>query len=133
MAPRQKATIEQCAEALRLNMGFISKAANAVNITAGAMSKKIKRSKVLQKILADILEQQLDFSESILFKNMKQTENLSVAQKAVEFHLRYKGKDRGYIESQRHILEGGDRPVAVKLIVEEIKADTENEDDAGND
>jgi hypothetical protein len=116
-----KVTIDQCAEALEKSAGFISIAAESLGITCGALSQRIKRSALLRKTLDEIEEKRLDLAESTLLKNMKQKEKPAVSQRATEFYLRYKGRKREYIETSRQIHEGGEQPVTMRVIVEEVK------------
>jgi hypothetical protein len=119
--PAGKVTIEQCAQALHNSGGFLSIAAEQLKISPSALCQRIKKSKVLQKVIADIDENRLDLAESKLLKNMKQSEKPAVSQRAVEFYLRYKGRQRQYIETQRHLHEGGEEPIKLKVEVEEIE------------
>ena len=74
MARRPKVTIEQCAEALEKAAGFITIAANSLEINPSSLSRKIKKSARLRKLLEEIEEKRLDLAESTLLKNMKQTD-----------------------------------------------------------
>jgi hypothetical protein len=98
-------SIDQIADGLRATGGFISQAAKKLNVTQGAISKRIGQSVKLQKIRKEIDESYLDLTESKLIKKIN-SDNLG----AICFYLKCKGKERGYIEQVDNNIKFGDKP-----------------------
>jgi hypothetical protein len=108
--PRGKAlTIKQIADAIKQSGGFISIAAEQLGITVAGVSQRIKKSEELQKVVDDIEEKRLDLAESKLIANIKAND-----QRAIEFYIRHKGRRRGYIPVDSHIIET-DKPLEIKV------------------
>lgn len=91
----KKATIKQIAEALQLSGGFQTPAADMLGITQSAISRRIKSSAELKKIVAEIENQHLDRAESALMAKIGDKDLGAIC-----FYLKCKGKNRGYIEKQ---------------------------------
>jgi hypothetical protein len=114
-------TVTQIAQALESTGGFISQAALNLDTTPRTVERYIKRYPRLQDILWDINCRYLDLAESEHIKQMKD-HNYD----AVKFHLRCKGKNRGWVERQE--ITGADG-APVKQTVEVVFV--EGNDDAG--
>jgi len=91
-------TLEEYEEALRLSCGFKSECARILNVAPASVTSRIDKSEHLQNVLAEISEQALDFSEKQLFSAIADREGW-----AILFHLRCKGKLRGWQE--RHVID----------------------------
>lgn len=98
---RGKIDNKDIVKALTVSMGFLSKAAEKLSISRNTLALWIKDDEELQQELKDIEESKLDFTESKLLKLIKD-ENPA----AIFFHLKCKGKHRGYTERQE--LTGAD-------------------------
>jgi len=103
----KKTTIEQIEKALRATGGFISQAARKLKVSQSAVSQRIKRDTYLQEVMEEISEEYLDISESQLMKKVKDGDAASIF-----FHLKCKGKHRGYIEKQQ-LEHSGNIPITV--------------------
>jgi len=107
--PRKGIPIETIIEVVRAKLGFISQVAKALNVSQVAIYDRIKRNKKLQDAVREINEEKLDFTESKLMEQIREG-NLG----AICFHLKCKGKHRGYVERQEITgTEGG--PMAFKF------------------
>ncbi len=93
MSRRQKYTISQVEEALRLCGGIRGAAAQKLGCTTSTITNYIERSPTLQKALYEIEEDLLDLAESKMLTGVKNGERPYVL-----FYLRTKGKRRGYTE-----------------------------------
>ncbi len=105
----KRITDAQIAEALRKNVGYLSKAAEDLGISVQAVSKRCKKSEFLQEVRDHVETQFLDLAENQLISLIKD-KNLG----AICFYLKCKGKSRGYVERQEIAGPGGG-PVPVKL------------------
>lgn len=81
-------------EALRANLGNITKACEAVGITRTTYYRWLK-TKAFKEEVDNIGEYVLDFAEHSLFKQIKENNTA-----ATIFYLKTKGKHRGYVEKQ---------------------------------
>lgn len=91
-APRlTPAVIER---ALRATGGFISQAAILLHTTQSLISHWIKKNERLRVVVSEIEDEHLDLAESKLVLSLKKREPW-----AIQFYLKYKGKKRGYVES----------------------------------
>lgn len=77
--------------------GNVSATCAALNISRRAFYNRKERSKNLVEKLDEIDESLIDFSESKLLEQIGEG-NLT----AIIFHLKTKGKNRGYIETSEH-------------------------------
>ncbi len=105
-----RTTIKQCKEAIRKNHGFITRAAKALNITRDALAKRIQVNPELQEVVEDVRESRLDLAEDGLLQALIDNERW-----AIEYFLKFKGRDRGYVKvSEQKIggIEGGS-PIVV--------------------
>lgn len=102
---------EEIIRALEAKQGLISLAAKSLRITHQTIDNRIRQSKTLQDALALINEANLDISESTLYTMIKK-KSLG----AICFHLKCKGKHRGWVERQE--VTGADgKAVNVKITV----------------
>jgi len=86
---------EKIIEMLEAKAGFVTDAAKGLGITYQGLYKRIKANKKIQSALLAINEEKLDFTESKLIDQIKEG-NLG----AICFHLKCKGKHRGWVERQ---------------------------------
>jgi len=108
---RHNVPIEEIIRVLKAKNGLISLAAKSLRITHEALNKRVRENKELQEALALINESNLDLSESVLFSMIKK-KSLG----AICFHLKCKGKHRGWVERQE--VTGADgKPLDVKITV----------------
>ena len=82
-------------EALRNNLGNITKACEAANIGRQTYYLWIDKDKEFKEDTQHIQESLLDLAENKLLENIESNENI-----AIIFYLKTKGKKRGYIEKQ---------------------------------
>jgi hypothetical protein len=85
---------------LRENSGLYARTASAIREKHGIpyTRQSVKeRSERHPAKLQDILDETLDIAESELI-DLMQSKNLKIKQKSVEFYLRTKGRDRGYVD-----------------------------------
>ncbi len=90
---------EDIIEALEANGAFLTNTAKALGISLQGLIKRIANNPDLKAKVEEINERKLDFTESKLMKLIRQG-NLG----AICFHLKCKGKHRGWVE--RHELTG---------------------------
>lgn len=90
-----KATKKQFIAILKKYRGMQTYVADALGITAQAVSQRIKKDAEIKEIYEQVLEQQIDFVESKLFHNIDKGDTT-----ACIFFLKCKAKNRGYIERQ---------------------------------
>lgn len=90
-----KCTNDQIIEAVKQSAGFITTASQMLGITYQGLWKRINKSKKLMAIIDEIQETRLDLSESKLMEAIEHGEAWAIC-----FHLKCKGKKRGYIERQ---------------------------------
>lgn len=81
------------AEALYLSGGFITDAAKRLQIAPTTISKRLKKSEFLRKVMEVIEDERLDTTEKSLFKLIEQ-----LHYPAVSFYLTQKGARRGYYD-----------------------------------
>ncbi len=86
-------TIKQIDEGIRSAGGYLTMTAKKLGVTYNAIYARIQKSSQLQRTLEEIQESYLDLSEYSLMKKIRD-EDLG----AICFHLKCKGKSRGYIE-----------------------------------
>jgi hypothetical protein len=81
-----------------------------LNVTPAAITHRVNRSAHLQKVVKEVEESYLDLSEHTIFKAIRGG-NITAAM----FHLKCKGKKRGYVERQEITGQDGG-PVEYKRI-----------------
>ena len=94
-------TAKQGEEALIQSKGIISVAAKNLGCSHGTVLNYIKRYKSLQTVLREINEKLIDFTEGKLYQRISEGNTT-----AIIFHLKTKGKHRGYVERQMNKGEG---------------------------
>jgi hypothetical protein len=99
---RKPLTIKLISEALESTGGFISQAARNLDCSPRTLFRHIARSAALKDIVWEINERYLDLAESEHVMALK-NHNYN----AVKFHLRCKGRGRGYVERHEVMGEGG--------------------------
>jgi len=75
--------------------GYVTEVAQALNVNYNTVTRWRKKYKAIEQAFYDANEEQLDFTESMLMEKIKNGETT-----AIIFHLKTKGKHRGYIEKQ---------------------------------
>lgn len=86
---------------LRKTNGLISHAAELLGVSGPAIHDRINRSPHLQEVRKQIEERLIDKSENVVYHHMQQ-KNLTAA----IFHLKTKGKARGWIEKRESEISG---------------------------
>lgn len=94
--------IRQIESALRKTQGLMSHAAELLNVTRQAIEYRVKKSNRLQEVMAEIEQRLIDKSENVIYHHME-NRNLTAA----IFHLKTKGKARGWVEKKETELSGG--------------------------
>lgn len=98
---REGRTPEQFLQALRANGGFVSRTAEALGVSHQAVYKRMNENPELKAAFNEIKSKYLDLAESKLIQAVN-----NGASWAVCFYLKCQGKDRGWIETQRHEVTG---------------------------
>lgn len=105
--------IKQIESALRKTHGLIAHAAEILNVSRPAIHDRIKRSPRLQEVMKEIEERLIDQSENVIYHHMS-NKNLTAA----IFHLKTKGKNRGWIERHENELSGKiDAPLIIERVI----------------
>lgn len=94
MARYKKIPFEKVAEVYEKKAGNISSTCTALGIDRNTFTSWRDKYPKLSQLLDDVDESLIDFSESKLLEQIN-TGNLT----AIIFHLKTKGKKRGYVES----------------------------------
>jgi hypothetical protein len=93
-AQKQKAMIE----AIHQTLGNVTASTRAVGISRATHYKWMKDSEKYRLSIEEAIEIDLDFSEAALRKRIQAGDTT-----AIIFHLKTKGKGRGYIETQHNL------------------------------
>lgn len=101
-ATQMQLKISQIESALRRANGLKSHAAEMLNVTRTAIHYRIERSPHLQEVMKEIEERIIDKSENVIYRHLE-NRNLTAA----IFHLKTKGKARGWVEKKETELSGG--------------------------
>lgn len=101
MSKRDKLTNKQIIKELEKSMGYLHPAHENLGVTRQTLAKYIKEDEDLKEAYEDIIEAHLDKSESKLMEARDKGESWAIC-----FHLKCKGKHRGYTERQE--LTGAD-------------------------
>lgn len=102
MGKPEKYTVQQVARALTVTGGNQSEAARALGTARKVIADYLNRHPELRVLLAEINEAEVDFSEG----KLKQL--IAAGDKgAIIFHLKCKGKQRGWVERVEHTGKDG--------------------------
>ncbi len=111
----KKHSIEDVAQAIEAKNGFLSLVAESLGVSYQAVWERIQKSTYLQEKIKTINERQLDFSESQLMKKIKDCDLGAIC-----FHLKCKGKHRGYVERQE--VTGADgKAIDIRMQIKMVK------------
>jgi len=94
---RDKISNKSIIEVLYKNLGVIYTCAKKLNISRRQLKTWIDEDEELTAAYNDCVECAIDMSESKLFKNIQDGKEASVF-----FHLKTKGKHRGYVERHEY-------------------------------
>lgn len=95
--------------------GYVSDIAKALNVSHQAVYQRINASKKLKQIIEEIDDKITDQCEKAL-KRQIDADNMT----AVIFHLKTKGKKRGYSERvENELSTKDDKPLPVKVVIVE--------------
>ena len=117
-----KVNLDQIERALKASGGFITIAAEKLNVTHSAVSQRISKNKRLQNLVLELKEATLDLSESKLTDAINDNKSW-----AIMYHLDNQGERRGYGKRSKHEITGkGGQPLLatpeVKIQVEYVEA-----------
>lgn len=128
MAKRLTKKQKQFLEAYELSFGNISVACKKSNVDRKSYYNWIKTSERFKVLVDDIDERNLDISEGMLMKQIRDGNTT-----AIIFHLKTKGKNRGYIEqiNTNDITKPKKRDLS-KLSDEELRTMAEIEEKIGS-
>lgn len=101
MGRYKKIPFEKIAEVYAKKAGNVSSTCSALNIDRNTFFKWRSRYDELNQALSEVEESLIDFSESKLLEQI-QDGNLT----AIIFHLKTKGKNRGYVERIENEVSG---------------------------
>lgn len=93
MANHEHLTVKQVETALKEAKGYLSIAADRLGCAYQTVRNYINRHQTLQAVLEAINERQVDLSENKLISQINEGNTT-----AIIFHLKCKGKKRGYVE-----------------------------------
>ena len=105
---------EALLKALEKNLGVVTTACKQVEVSRATFYRWLNEDSEFNKQVTSIQDVALDFAESRLFE---QIQDGSTA--ATIFYLKTKGKRRGYVERQELEHTGGEKPVNIKLVIDE--------------
>ena len=105
---------EALLKALEKNLGVVTTSCKQVDVGRATYYRWLDEDNDFAEKAKDIQDVALDFVESKLFE---QVQDGSTA--ATIFYLKTKGKKRGYVERQELEHSGGDKPVNIKLVIDE--------------
>lgn len=108
---------EQLLIALEKNLGIVTAACKEVGISRDSYYDYYNRDPEFRRKVDDINEIAIDFTESQLYKKIKQG-----SERSILFFMKYKGKKRGYTDSI-DITSGGKTITEIKLIQVKSKDD----------
>lgn len=96
---RDQITNEEIIKVLHKNAGLLSPSSKKLKISRRTLYRWIDADDELKEELKSCREAMIDYSESKLYKNIKEGKETSII-----FHLKTLGKDRGYIEKSEHAI-----------------------------
>ena len=112
---------EQLLIALEKNLGIVTAACKEVGISRDSYYDYYNNDPEFRRKVDDINEIAIDFTESQLFKKIKQG-----SERSILFFMKYKGRKRGYTDSV-DITSGGKTITEIKLIQVKNRKDIEEE------
>ena len=108
---------EQLLIALEKNLGIVTAACKEVGISRDSYYDYYNKDEEFRRKVDDINEIAIDFTESQLFKKIKQG-----SERSILFFMKYKGRKRGYTDSV-DITSGGKTITDIRLIQIKSKDD----------
>lgn len=105
---------EPLLKALEKTLGVVTSACKSVGIGRATFYRWLKDDNEFKEAVDEIQSVALDFAESKLFEQIKDNSTA-----ATIFYLKTKGKKRGYVERQELEHSGGDKPVNIKLVIDD--------------
>lgn len=105
---------ETLLKALEKSLGVVTTACQKTDVSRATYYRWLEEDEEFATQAKAIQDVALDFAESKLFE---QIQDGSTA--ATIFYLKTKGKRRGYIERQELEHTGGEKPVNIKLVIDE--------------
>ena len=115
-------------EALEKNLGIVTTACKQVGIGRTTFYDWLKEDEDFKKKVDEINNVALDFTESKLFKLIER-ENPT----AIIFHLKTKGKKRGYVERIEQDMNFQERPIFKEIDLNVPEDDSTEENSEVND
>lgn len=109
--------------ALEKNLGIVTAACKEVGISRDSYYDYYNNDEEFKRKVDDINEIAIDFTESQLFKKIKQG-----SERSILFFMKYKGRKRGYTDSM-DITSGGKTITDIKLIQIKDRKDLDGTND----
>lgn len=89
-------TVQEIIEAAKKSNGFYSQAAKILGVSCAQIKHYRDKYPKVEEVFQDYREKQKDFTESQLFKKIKEGDTACIL-----FYLKCQAKDRGYYEKQK--------------------------------
>tara|TARA_R100000808_G_scaffold16823_1_gene37669 strand:- start:4430 stop:4813 length:384 start_codon:yes stop_codon:yes gene_type:complete len=115
-------------EALEKNLGIVTTACRQVGIGRTTFYDWLKEDEDFKKKVDEINNVALDFTESKLFKLIEEQNPT-----AIIFHLKTKGKKRGYVERIEQDMNFQERPIFKEIDLNVPEDDSTEENSEVND
>lgn len=116
---RTKQSKKRMLEALRATLGVVTPALEKADVSRDQYYKWLKQDPEFKEATEECADIAIDYTESKLYKLIRE-ENPT----AIIFHLKTKGKKRGYIERQEVEAMGGE----MKIVFENVSKKYEPKD-----
>jgi hypothetical protein len=105
---------EPLLKALEKTLGVVTTACKQTDVSRATFYRWLADDSDFRNAVEEIQGVALDFAESRLFEQIKDGSTA-----ATIFYLKTKGKRRGYVERQELEHSGGDKPVNIKLVIDD--------------
>lgn len=112
--PRRRTTVSAVEKALWKTGGLQSEAARMLGIRDSTLSQKVKKNARLQHVIKMAIEHQVDIAESKLAELIEEKHF-----PAIQFYLKCKAKDRGYVERQE--IDARGQGLVVHLVADDLR------------
>ena len=121
--PRELYTVEQVAEALKANRGYIYITAEKLQISKATMAKYMNMWPELKDVVKEARGKILDVAENVVHNNLL-SKDKRMAMEAAKFVLTTVGRKRGYEEGKRMTITGDAKgsPIQVTHSIDSLAA-----------
>ena len=103
-------------DALEKSMGVVTLACKSIDIARSTYYEWYKNDEDFKTKVDELQEVALDFAESKLYQLISEGDKTCVI-----FHLKTKGKNRGYIERSELDLSSGDEPIKINVNIDGVE------------